>query len=71
MLTRTGRNSVVAHSALCTHQQCPIEATTPTFQCPCHGSRFDARSGAVVNGPATTPLAAIRVRIADGAIYLA
>jgi glycine/D-amino acid oxidase-like deaminating enzyme len=41
----------------CTHQGCVLrlDESLDTWACPCHGSRF-GRDGAVIQGPATTPV---------------
>jgi Rieske Fe-S protein len=46
-----------AFSAICTHQGCTVkDVENGTINCPCHGSKFAAADGAVVNGPAKQPL---------------
>ncbi|MHA6625115.1 Rieske (2Fe-2S) protein [Pseudonocardia sichuanensis] len=46
-----------AFSATCTHQGCTVgEVSDGAIVCTCHGSRFAVEDGAVVEGPAETPL---------------
>ena len=47
-----------AFSAKCTHKggQVEYDASKMQILCPKHGSRFDQESGAVLKGPAETPL---------------
>jgi len=43
----------------CTHAGCSLadgELEGTVVTCPCHGSRFDATSGAVLGGPALEPV---------------
>jgi cytochrome b6-f complex iron-sulfur subunit len=54
---------VVAFSAICTHQGCTVMAAGKRLECPCHGSIFDAFTGAVVQGPAQRPLAKVDVSV--------
>lgn len=56
---------VVGFSALCTHQGCAVAVKDAELDCPCHGSRFDAFTGAVLQGPATDPLTPFAVTV-DG-----
>jgi Rieske Fe-S protein len=69
VITRDG-DTVHAFSATCTHQGCIVsDVTDGEIHCPCHGSAFDATTGAVVTGPATRPLPVVGVEVRDGAVF--
>lgn len=63
---------VVAFSATCTHAGTQVEATGGLeVLCPNHGSRFDAGDGAaVLNGPASSPLAQVEARVEGDLVLL-
>ncbi|MFK4728430.1 Rieske (2Fe-2S) protein [Agromyces mediolanus] len=65
LLSQPEAGTVMAFSAICTHQQCVVAAAGAEFDCPCHGSRYDAATGQVLQGPALKPLTAIPVAV-DG-----
>jgi Rieske Fe-S protein len=60
-LYRDEIGTVHRFSAVCPHKGCIVEwnALEKTFDCPCHGSRFDYE-GKVVNGPAKEHLAPLK-----------
>ena len=65
---RPEEGRVVAFSAICTHQGCAVAPDGDRLNCPCHGSVFEAFTGAVVNGPAEDPLPAFAVTLDGDAI---
>jgi Rieske Fe-S protein len=70
LVVRTGTASVSVLTATCTHQQCTINSyENMVFQCPCHGSRFDA-NGTVQRGPATANLRRFNATITNDAISI-
>ncbi|HEX2902916.1 MAG TPA: Rieske (2Fe-2S) protein [Jatrophihabitans sp.] len=68
IIARPTGTTVAAFSAICTHQGCVVEPAGNQLDCPCHGSVFDALTGAVVNGPASRPLPAVNVKVSGGDI---
>jgi rieske iron-sulfur protein len=68
-------DGVVAYSATCTHQACPVsmwQKEAGTLFCSCHGSQFDPKNAArVVAGPATRKLAMLPIKIESGEVVVA
>ena len=66
---------VVAYSGVCSHTGCDVTdwlADAQHFKCPCHESEFDPSDAArVVSGPAPWQLAALPLKLVDGAIAVA
>jgi Rieske Fe-S protein len=69
VLSRGPGGDVHAFSAVCTHQGCTVGVAGRVLQCPCHGSRFAAATGAVTQGPATRPLPGVRVAVRNGEVF--
>ncbi|MFC3691577.1 ubiquinol-cytochrome c reductase iron-sulfur subunit [Chenggangzhangella methanolivorans] len=67
-------NGVVAYSAICTHNGCPVTGmrNDKTLLCPCHESEFDiADKGKVVHGPAERRLSNLPLQTTGDAIVVA
>lgn len=61
----------VAHSAICPHQGCLCNAVqSGKAICPCHGSEFNVKTGAVEKGPAKEGLAPAAVQVEQGNLLL-
>jgi Rieske Fe-S protein len=65
LVSQPTAGKIVAFSAICTHQGCTVAPAGKQFHCPCHGSVYDAATGAVITGPAPAPLPPIAVHV-DG-----
>jgi nitrite reductase/ring-hydroxylating ferredoxin subunit len=65
---------ICAFADECPHAAFPMSAgevlADGTVMCAWHGARFDARTGAVVAGPAAEPLAVYPARVDGDAIFV-
>jgi nitrite reductase/ring-hydroxylating ferredoxin subunit len=67
------RGELLAVHDRCSHRGCSLsdgELDGELITCPCHGSQFSCRDGAVHRGPATVPQPAYEVRESAGRIEL-
>jgi Rieske Fe-S protein len=70
VVVRTGQDQVAGFSAICTHQGCTVSSISDgTIDCPCHGSKFDLRTGRVVAGPAPRPLPSVPLTVRNGEVH--
>jgi cytochrome b6-f complex iron-sulfur subunit len=71
VLTYNPRAGVKAFSAICTHLGCVVQWEEAGYiQCPCHGARFNPQTGAVISGPAPSPLAIYETDVDDDDVYV-
>ena len=71
VVTQPTQGTFKCFTAICTHQGCTVsDVAGGTINCGCHGSKFNAADGAVVNGPASTPLAAQQITVTGDSIEL-
>jgi len=63
-------SALIAMSATCTHQGCTVAIAREGLLCPCHNALFNPKNGALLRGPASYPLNRLKVREADGVIYI-
>lgn len=71
VVTQPTKGDFKAFSAVCTHQGCIVSSVDKSeIHCACHGSAYSIKDGSVVNGPATSPLAAEQVTDTGGTLKL-
>ena len=71
VLAQPTAGNIVCFSAVCPHQGCAVGAAGKEYDCPCHGSKFNAETGAVLAGPAVTGLTAIKVKVSGDSVVTA
>jgi len=72
VITQPKAGSFDAFTAVCTHAGCTVGTVAGgTINCLCHGSKFSIANGSVVNGPATSPLAPVSIKVQGTSIVQA
>lgn len=73
LLFRPDEQTVLAYTAICTHQGCAVTVKAPdgdNFYCPCHGSYFQPEDGKAVAGPAREALERFAAEIKDDDVLI-
>jgi nitrite reductase/ring-hydroxylating ferredoxin subunit len=71
VVTQPASGEFKAFSAVCTHMGCIVsQISDGTIDCPCHGSQYSIKDGAVVSGPAPSPLPAEAIKVSGTSIIL-
>lgn len=68
LVTQPEDGTFAAFSAICTHEGCTVGPGDGELLCPCHASRYDLATGAVLGGPAPLPLPEVPVAVDDGEV---
>ena len=59
---------------ICTHEDCNISdggfVEGDEVECPCHGARFNVKTGAVTAPPADVPLKVFPTEVRDGQVFV-
>lgn len=66
-------DGIYATDNSCSHEYSPLSegmVVDNHVYCPMHGSRFDIKTGEVIDLPATVPIRIYEVKIEDGWIYV-
>jgi 3-phenylpropionate/trans-cinnamate dioxygenase ferredoxin component len=64
---------IFATSDTCTHEEASLSEgwlEDGTIECPLHGARYDARTGAVLSLPAVFPIATFPVKVEGDSVYV-
>ena len=70
LVAQTSAGSFTALTAVCTHQGCIVSGfQSSQYVCPCHGSTYST-SGAVIQGPAPSPLRSFATRFANNVLTI-
>jgi thiosulfate dehydrogenase [quinone] large subunit len=73
LVVQPAAGTFVAFDAVCPHAGCTVQYsdTARLFICPCHGSEFNGRTGAVEVGPAQSGLTELKIAEgSDGDLYV-
>jgi Rieske Fe-S protein len=68
IVARPSSATAACFSAICTHMGCTVAPAGKQLHCPCHGSVYNASTGAVISGPAPRALDKIPVSVAAGEV---
>ena len=70
LVSHSAVDTFVALTAVCTHEGCTVSGfQNDRYVCPCHGSQFTT-SGAVAQGPASSPLRQFTTRLSGTALTI-
>ena len=71
IIIRSTDTVYLALTKVCTHSGCTVtyNSSSKEIPCPCHGSKF-ATTGAVINGPAASPLKVYTVTVSGSTLTI-